>query len=82
MEFSRQEYWSALSFPPPGNLSDPGIKLRSLTSSALGGGFFTPMPPGKPQPPSCSDLNCRNSFLETILFYILDLIVNPVTYAM
>ena len=78
MEFSRQEYWSTLSFPTIGNLPDPGIKLRSLTSPALAGGFFTPAPPGKPQPPSCSDLNCRNSFLETILFYILDLIVNPI----
>ena len=26
MEFSRQEYWSGLSFPPPGDLFDPGIK--------------------------------------------------------
>ena len=30
MEFSRQEYWSQLQFPSPGNLSDPEIKLRSL----------------------------------------------------
>ena len=29
MEFSRQEYWSGLPCPPPGDLSDPGIKLRS-----------------------------------------------------
>jgi len=29
MEFSRQEYWSGLSFPSPGDLSDPGIKHRS-----------------------------------------------------
>ena len=29
MEFSRQEYWSGLPFPPPGDLPDPGIKLRS-----------------------------------------------------
>ena len=26
MEFSRQEYWSQLPFPPPGDLPDPGIK--------------------------------------------------------
>ena len=26
MEFSRQEYWKELPFPPPGNLPDPGIK--------------------------------------------------------
>ena len=30
MEFSRQEYWSGLPFPPPGDLPNPGIKLRSL----------------------------------------------------
>ena len=29
MEFSRQEYWSGLSFPSPGDLPDSGIKLRS-----------------------------------------------------
>ena len=29
MEFSRQEYWSELSFPSPGDLPDPGIKPRS-----------------------------------------------------
>ena len=29
MEFSRQEYWSGLPFPSPGDLPDPGIKLGS-----------------------------------------------------
>ena len=29
MEFSRQEYWSGLLCPPPGNLPDPGIELGS-----------------------------------------------------
>ena len=42
MGFSRQEYWSELPFPSPGDLSDPGIKPPSLTSPALAGGFFTP----------------------------------------
>ena len=41
MRFSRQEYWSALSCPPPGDLSYPGIKPTSLMSPALAGGFFT-----------------------------------------
>ena len=45
MVFSRQEYWSGLPFPPPGDLPDPGIEP---TSSALAGGFFTTVPPGKP----------------------------------
>ena len=46
MGFSRQEHWSGLPFPPPGNLPDPGIKS---TSPALAGGFFTTVPPGKPK---------------------------------
>ena len=41
MGFSRQEYWKWLSCPPPEDLPDPGIEPVSLTSSALGGGFFT-----------------------------------------
>ena len=41
MEFSRQEYWSGLSFPSLGVLSDPGIEPVSLVSPALAGGFFT-----------------------------------------
>ena len=41
MQFSRQEYWSGLPFPSPGDLPDPGIKLASLVSPALADGFFT-----------------------------------------
>ena len=37
----RQEYWNGLSFPPPGDLRNPGIKLKSLKSPALTSGFFT-----------------------------------------
>ena len=40
MGFSRQEYWSRLSCPPPGDLLDPGIEPASLMSPALAGGFF------------------------------------------
>ena len=40
-EFSRQEYWSGLPYPPPGDLPDPGIEPIFLTSPALAGGFFT-----------------------------------------
>ena len=47
MGFSRQEYWSGLPCPPPGDLPNPGIELASLTSPALAGGFFT-TPPEKP----------------------------------
>ena len=41
MGFSRQEYWSGLPCPPPGDLPYPGIKPVSLRSPALAGGFFT-----------------------------------------
>ena len=41
MEFSRQEYWSGLPFPPPGDLPDPGIEPMCLMSPVLAGGFFT-----------------------------------------
>ena len=47
MEFSRQEYWSRLPFPFPGDLPDPGIKTVCLVSPALPSGFFTTEPPGK-----------------------------------
>ena len=52
MGFSRQEYWSGLPFPPPGDLPDPGTKPASLMSPALADslplnlqgspGFFSP----------------------------------------
>ena len=46
MGFFRQEYWSGLPFPSPGNIPDPGIKLASSMSA---GGFFTTDPPRKPR---------------------------------
>jgi len=47
--FPRQEYWSGLPFPPPGDLPYPGIESKSPASPALAGGFFTTEPPGKPK---------------------------------
>ena len=41
MEFSRQEYWSRLPFPPPGDIPDPGIEPESLVSPALAAWLFT-----------------------------------------
>ena len=49
MGFSKQEDWSGLPFPFPGNIPDPGIELVSLVSSALAGRFFTTAPPEKPR---------------------------------
>ena len=45
MVFSRQEYWSGLPFPSPGDLPDPGIEHRS---PALQADALTSEPPGKP----------------------------------
>ena len=45
MGISRQEYWSELPFPSPGNLSDAGIEPRS---PALKADALTSEPPGKP----------------------------------
>ena len=42
--FSRQEYWSGLPCPPPGDLPNPEIKPSFLMSPALAGGFFTTSP--------------------------------------
>ena len=36
MEFSKQEYWSGLPRPPPGDLPDPGIEPSSLMSPSIG----------------------------------------------
>ena len=47
MGFSRQEYWSGLPFPSPGDLPDPGIEPRSPTLQA---DALTSEPPGKPHP--------------------------------
>ena len=47
MGFPRQEHWSELSFPTPGNLPNPGIEPMALVSPALAGRFFTTAPPGK-----------------------------------
>ena len=39
--FSRQEYWSGLPCPRPGDLPNPGMEPMPLVSLALAGGFFT-----------------------------------------
>ena len=45
MGFSRQQYWSGLLFPPPGDFPNPGIEPESLMSPALASEFFTIAPP-------------------------------------
>ena len=47
MGFFRQEHWSGLACPPPGDLPGPEIKPTSPVSPALACRFFTAQPPGK-----------------------------------
>ena len=56
MEFSRQEYWSRLPFPSPGDLPNPGIEPRSSTLQA---NSLQSEPPGKPPQISISFINSK-----------------------
>ena len=71
MGLSWQEYWSGLSFYPPGDLPHPGSEPMSLTSPELAGKFFTTTPPGKPSD-SCiyHQVKIRNNSITSI-FHIL-----------
>ena len=64
MGFSRQECWSGLPLPSPGDLPNPGMEPLS---SALVGGFFTPEPPGKFKSKSFSSL--KPVFHATKLYF-------------
>ena len=55
MGFSRQEYWSGLPFPYPGNLPDPGIEPRSFAFQA---DALTSELPGKLSTEELMLLNC------------------------
>ena len=65
MESSRQECWSGLPIPSPGDHPDPGIKPTSLASPALADGFLTTEPPGNQL--YMSSYNC---LLMTILMHL------------
>ena len=56
MEFTRQEYWSGLLFPYPGDLLDPGIKPRS---PALGADSLPSESPGN---------HCTNTLIVELKF--------------
>ena len=46
--FSRQEYWSGMPFPPPGDFTDPGIETASLALPELQVDTSLAEPSGKP----------------------------------
>ena len=74
MGFSRQESWSGVPCPPPGDLPDPGTEPSSLLSPALAGGFFTtweatlyPLAsPGKPPSPNSK----LHKALKTVSYFL------------
>ena len=70
MEFSRQEYWSGLLFPSPGDLPDPGIESGSL---ALQADSLPSEPPGKSHALSLEHtpvLNRKETIYLTVVFLI------------
>ena len=66
MGFSRQEYWSGLPFPPPGDLSNPGMEPTSSASHALKVDFLPTEPPLILLTPSIHYLFITISFYEPL----------------
>ena len=75
MEFSRQEHWSGLPFPPPGDLPEPGIKPGSPASQADSLPYESPV---KPDSFRCKVRLRIFSFLEVDLYdytFLLELLL-------
>ena len=62
MEYSRQECWSGLPCPPPGDLLNPGIKPRSPTLQAI---LLLSEPPGKPKSTRVDSLSLFQGIFPT-----------------
>ena len=75
MGFSRQEYWSGLPYPSPGNLPDLGIEPVFLMSPTVAGGFYTTSTTWKAQFPKCfllkkkSTMNSKQKEKEKICWF-------------
>ena len=65
MEFSRQEYWSGVPFPTPGELPNSGTEPASPVAPAFAREFFTTELPGKPLM-LCVSLKIHLSFLNSL----------------
>ena len=75
MGFSRQEYWSVLPFPPPGDLPHPGVEL---VSPALAGRYFTTDPSGNPD--GLIEIYDNYNLSVLFIFFHVLFIVSSVTY--
>ena len=79
---TRQEYWSGLLCPPPGDLPHPGIKPMSLMSPPLAGGFFThwatwEAPRSKDDLLQCDQRKCIRATSGQNLFLVILLVLKP-----
>jgi len=68
MGFPRQEDWSGLSFPSPGDLPHPGIESQSLVYPALAGRLFIIVP-----------LVCRLSWLSGVKEFQIGIKTDPLS---
>ena len=75
MEFSRQEYWSELPFPSPGDLPDPGILP---TSPAFQADALTSEPPGNPPYIMVGRLYVLLSLGQSFIFHKASLVAQTV----
>ena len=71
MEFPRQEYWSGLPFPSPGDL--PHSETKTATA-ALAGGFFTTEPPPGFSWPAAASLQSLPVFAQGLLVCVCDFV--------
>jgi len=69
MDFSRQEYWSGMPCPPPGDVLDPGIKPVSFTSLAMA--FFNINATW--EAPGCTP---HRSSISWVTIYSLDILLS------
>ena len=81
MRLPKQEYWSGLLSPSPGNFPNPGIKLAS---PALAGGFFTTEPFYLPPPlsllPQAEVISVSSEYPQTFSVYLVESPLTPGLY--
>ena len=69
MGFSRQEYWSGLPFPPPGDLPNSGIEPRTSCISCIGGWILYQYTTWKAQPTAEHLINYSSGLFLRALFF-------------